>query len=78
MSAWTTLDQLSADDVRPFFTTRSLAERLALSERTVRDLIRRGDLPSYKVARARRIDPKDVDEWLAQRRQGGEGEEWAT
>jgi excisionase family DNA binding protein len=55
--------------VRPFFTTRSLARRLALSERTVRDLIRRGDIPSYKVAGARRIDPQDVDIWLADRRQ---------
>jgi excisionase family DNA binding protein len=58
------------NDVRPFYTTRSLARRLSLSERTVRDLIRRGDIPSYKVAGARRIDPVDVDSWLAQRRQG--------
>lgn len=59
-----------AGDLRPFFTTRSLAQRLALSERTVRDLIRRGDIPSYKVAGARRIDPQDVDLWLAERRHG--------
>jgi excisionase family DNA binding protein len=57
-------------DPRPFFTTRSLARRLSLSERTVRDLIRRGDIPSYKVAGARRIDPVDVDSWLAERRHG--------
>jgi excisionase family DNA binding protein len=44
------------NDLRPFYTTRSLARRLSLSERTVRDLIRRGDIPSYKVAGARRID----------------------
>lgn len=61
-----------AEDLRPFFTTRSLAQRLALSERTVRDLIRRGDIPSYKVAGARRIDPQDVDLWLAERRHGKE------
>ena len=58
------------NDLRPFYTTRSLARRLSLSERTVRDLIRRGDIPSYKVAGARRIDPVDVDSWLATRRQG--------
>jgi excisionase family DNA binding protein len=57
------------DALRPFFTTRSLARRLSLSERTVRDLIRRGDIPSYKVAGARRIDPADVDLWLATRRE---------
>ncbi len=59
-------------DLRPFFTTRSLAQRLALSDRTVRDLIGRGEIPSYKVAGARRIDPKDVDMWLAERRHGKE------
>jgi excisionase family DNA binding protein len=59
-------------DLRPFFTTRSLAERLSLSDRTVRDLIGRGEIPSYKVSGARRIDPKDVDMWLAERRHGKE------
>jgi excisionase family DNA binding protein len=57
------------DGLRPFFTTRSLARRLSLSERTVRDFIRRGEIPSYKVAGARRIDPADVDLWLAARRE---------
>jgi excisionase family DNA binding protein len=61
---------LVQNDSRPFYTTRSLARRLSLSERTVRDLIRRGDIPSYKVAGARRIDPADVDSWLAERRHG--------
>jgi excisionase family DNA binding protein len=57
-------------DLRPFYTTQSLARRLSLSERTVRDLIRRGEIPSYKVAGARRFDPADIDSWLAQRRSG--------
>jgi excisionase family DNA binding protein len=57
-------------DLRPFYTTQSLARRLSLSERTVRDLIRRGEIPSYKVAGARRFDPADIDAWLAQRRSG--------
>jgi excisionase family DNA binding protein len=39
-----------------------------VSERTVRELLRTGELPSYKVAGARRIDPDDVDAWLAGRR----------
>jgi excisionase family DNA binding protein len=53
---------------RPLLTPRGLAAYLSLSERTVRELLRRGELPSYKVAGARRIDPDDVDVWLAKRR----------
>jgi excisionase family DNA binding protein len=51
-----------------FFTERSLAAYLAVSDRTIRNWIRRGELPSYKLGAARRIDPADVDVFLAQRR----------
>ena len=51
-----------------FFTERSLATYLAVSDRTVRNWIRRGDLPSYKLGAARRIDPADVENFLARRR----------
>jgi excisionase family DNA binding protein len=53
---------------RALLTPRGLAEYLSLSERTVRELLRIGEVASYKVAGARRIDPDDVDEWLAGRR----------
>lgn len=56
---------------RPFFTPRQLADYLSLSERTVRELLRVGAIPSYKVSGARRIDPVDVDAWLAACRQEG-------
>lgn len=55
---------------RPFFTTASLAAYLSLSERTIRDMLSRGEFPSYKVAGARRIDPADVDSYLAEHRHG--------
>jgi excisionase family DNA binding protein len=48
-----------------FFTERSLADYLAVSDRTVRNWIRRGELPSYKLGAARRIDPADVEDFLA-------------
>jgi excisionase family DNA binding protein len=51
-----------------FFTERSLAAYLAVSDRTIRNWIRRGELPSYKLGASRRIDPADVDAFLAQRR----------
>lgn len=51
-----------------FFTERTLADHLAVSDRTIRNWIRRGELPSYKLGASRRIDPADVDAFLAQRR----------
>ena len=54
----------------PFFTVPSLAEYLAVSERTVYDLLK-GEIASYKLGGARRIHPSDVDLWLEQRREGG-------
>lgn len=48
-----------------FFTERTLADYLAVSDRTIRNWIRRGDLPSYKLGAARRIDPADVEDFLA-------------
>lgn len=59
-----------ADDRRPFFTPRTLAEYLAVSERTVRQMIAADTLPSYKVAGTRRIAAEDVDAWLARHRTG--------
>lgn len=53
---------------RAFFTPRTLADYLALSERTVRSMLAEHRIPSYKVEGARRIDPRDVDAYLARRR----------
>lgn len=55
---------------RAFFTPKTLAQYLSLSERTVREMLRQGILPSYRVEGARRIDPDDVDSYLANRREG--------
>lgn len=57
------------EERRPFFTVRSLAEYLQVSQRTVKNWIARGELPSYKIGDVRRIDPRDVDTFLAQRRE---------
>lgn len=53
---------------RRFFTERTLAAHLAVSDRTIRNWIRCGDLSSYKLGAARRIDPADVEDFLARRR----------
>jgi excisionase family DNA binding protein len=51
-----------------FFTERSLADYLAVSDRTIRNWIRRGSLPSYKLGASRRIDPADVEDFLKRHR----------
>lgn len=54
---------------RAFFTPKALAVYLSLSERTVREMLRNRVIPSYRIEGARRIDPGDVDSYLAARRQ---------
>jgi len=51
-----------------FFTERTLAAYLSVSGRTIRNWIRRGELPSYKLGASRRIDPADVEDFLARHR----------
>ncbi len=53
----------------PFYSVTSLAKKLAISERTVRDMLNRGDIPCYRIGAQRRIDPVDVKRWLEQRRE---------
>ena len=51
-----------------FFTEGTLAAHLAVSDRTIRNWISRGELPSYKLGASRRIDPADVEDFLARHR----------
>lgn len=51
-------------------TPKQLAGFLALSERTTRELLATGTIPSYKIGAARRIARADVDHYLAARREG--------
>ena len=53
-----------------FFTPKTLATYLALSERTVRQLLADSAIPSYRIAGSRRIDPRDVDDYLRRCRDG--------
>jgi excisionase family DNA binding protein len=54
---------------RAFFTPKTLAAYLAVSERTVRSMLKARKIASYRVEGARRIDPADVDHYLANRRE---------
>jgi excisionase family DNA binding protein len=53
------------EPLRPFFTPRKLAAYLDVSERTVRSMLANGTIPSYLIEGSRRIDPSDVDAYLA-------------
>lgn len=55
-------------EVEQFFTPTSLATYLNLSPRTVRDMLKRRVIASYRVEGARRIAPDDVEQYLASRR----------
>ncbi len=61
--------EIIGDERRAFFTPETLAAYLSLSGRTIRDMLKRGEIPSYKIRGARRIDPDDVDRYLAKHRQ---------
>jgi excisionase family DNA binding protein len=56
---------------RAFFTPKTLAQYLAVSERTVRSMLAKGTIPSYLVEGSRRVDPADVDAYLTNRRMVG-------
>lgn len=44
-------------------STQEVAEILNISKNTVYELIKRGDLPSYRIGRKVRIDEKDIEEY---------------
>jgi len=60
--------RVAKQELRPFFTPKALAEYLSISERTVRDMLSKQRIPSYKVEGQRRIDPADVERYLARNR----------
>jgi excisionase family DNA binding protein len=54
---------------RSFYTERSLAAYLSVSDRLIRKWVTDGRLRSYKLGSCRRFDPADVDAFLAAHRQ---------
>jgi excisionase family DNA binding protein len=63
--------RVTGQERQAFFTPKTLAQYLALSERTVRSMLAEGKIASYRVEGARRIDPADVDSYLARHRERG-------
>lgn len=61
--------RIAKPDDEPFYSVASLAKKLAISERTIRDMLNRGEIPCYRIGAQRRIDPADVKRWLDARRE---------
>ena len=57
-----------AEEVRPFFTPKTLAAYLSVSERTVRQMLSDRRIASYRVEGQRRIAHQDVEAYLARHR----------
>lgn len=53
---------------RPLLSPAQVAERLAMSERWVRQLLADGELPSLKVGAATRVEAEALDAYIAARK----------
>lgn len=53
---------------RPMLSLREVATLCALSERTIRRSIERGELPAHKLGGSVRIAASDIEAWLASSR----------
>lgn len=61
--------RIAAPAEEPFYSVASLAKKLAVSDKTVREMLNRGEIPCYRIGAQRRIDPADVKRWLDARRE---------
>jgi excisionase family DNA binding protein len=60
--------RVAGQNAGPLLTTRQVAERLAISEKSVRRLIDAGELPTIRVCRSIRIDPADLEAFIHRNR----------
>lgn len=52
-------------DVRPLLSVREAGERLGVSERTAREIITAGELPTVMVKGSRKVEPAAIDRYIA-------------
>ena len=58
---------------KEWFTTDELVRWLGLGRTKAYEMLRTGEIPSYKIGRIRRIRRRDVEAWL-ERNKFGSGE----
>ena len=61
--------RITTEEVKPMMmTVLDVREKLGIGQATAYRLVYRGDIPAYKVGRILRIDPRDVEAFLARDR----------
>ncbi|WP_201008146.1 helix-turn-helix transcriptional regulator [Paenibacillus glycanilyticus] len=65
-----------ADDIS--YTTEEIAQILKVSKLTVYDLIKKGELPSYRVGKQMRVDASDLEAYKLKTKNAGKGTEYAA
>ena len=63
------LADVSAEGPAPLLTYRQVAKLLAVSERTIFTLAKRGDLPGVKIGGQVRFDPRDLESFIERQKQ---------
>ncbi len=58
---------------QPLLTADEIARVLSVSRKTIYKLTENGTLPCIRIGRAVRFDPADVEAFLQQAKQNGEG-----
>src|SRR5829696_8412859 len=53
---------------KEWFTTDELIRWLGLGRTKTYELLRSGEIPSYKIGRVRRIRRRDIEDWLERNR----------
>jgi len=53
---------------KPLLKSPAMAERLGITERHLRNLVARREIPYRKVGRLNMFDPDEIDTWLEQNR----------
>jgi excisionase family DNA binding protein len=53
---------------QPLLDPTQAAERLGITERHLRLLLERREIPFVKVGRLNRFDPDDLEQWIADNR----------
>jgi excisionase family DNA binding protein len=60
-----------SDNTQNLLSLSEVAERLNISLITVRRLIERGELPSLKIGKVRRVKPADLEAYLRKAARAG-------